>query len=137
MFYHQLHKAVWYWNEEAIDHVAGYGESSVSGEQLDLENILNKEDDISGKIRKQVNAFYKPFFITLQDSNNLAAGEDNGLLWGMINEVFTSKAAQALLQLQPLRWICIDFPQTAATILLEFYCETEELDVLMNAMPRQ
>ena len=129
LFYHQLHKAVWYWNEEAIDHVAGYGESSVSGEQLDLENILNKEDDISGKIRKQVNAFYKPFFITLQDSNNLAAGEDNGLLWGMINEVFTSKAAQALLQLQPLRWICIDFPQTVTNNMLQ------DVVCVMNSFP--
>ncbi len=129
LFYHQLPKATWYWNEAAIDHTAGYGDHFISGEQVDLKNMLNREDDASGKIKKQVNAFYKPFFITLKDSSDLTAGEDNGLLWSMINEVFANKAAQTLLQMQPMRWICIDFPQTVSNNMLH------DVVCVMNSFP--
>ncbi|MFT3701409.1 MAG: hypothetical protein QM802_03525 [Agriterribacter sp.] len=129
LFYHQLPKAKWYWNEEEMDHVEGYGENAISGEQLDLKTILNRDDDITSKIKKQVNAFYKPFFVTLRDTKNFSVSEDNGLLWGMINEVFANKATQALLQMQPLRWICIDFPQTISnTVLQDVIC-------VMNSFP--
>lgn len=129
LFYHQLPKAVWYWNEEVIDHTPGYGDSSISGEQVDLKNMLNREDDASGKIKKQVNAFYKPFFITLKDSRNLTNSEDNGVLWSMINETFANKTAQALLQVQPMRWICIDFPQTVSNSMLQ------DVVCVMNSFP--
>ena len=128
LFYHQLPKASWYWNDQVLPHASGYGERTISGEQLDIETVLNREDDISGKIKKQVNAFYKPFFITLLDPENIAAGKDNAELSAIIGETFTGKAAAPLLQ-QPLRWICIDFPQTITSRLLQ------DVVCVMNCFP--
>ncbi|MEP7279981.1 MAG: hypothetical protein ABI813_15140 [Bacteroidota bacterium] len=128
LFYHQLPKATWYWNEQVIPHAPGYGNRNISGEQLDLETVLNREDDVSGKIKKQVNAFYKPYFITLLDPKNMAAGKDNSVLSAMIAETFTGKLA-APLQQQPLRWICIDFPQTISSRLLQ------DVVCVMNCFP--
>ncbi len=128
LFYHQLPKAVWYWNDQAISHLPGYGNRSISGEQLNFENVLSGEDDVCGKMKKHINAFYKPNFITLTDDKNLTSGEDNTLLSAMIAETFTGKTAK-LLQQQPLRWICIDFPQTISSrILLDVVCS-------MNCFP--
>lgn len=129
LFYHQLPKAVWYWNETPIDHSPGYGRQQISGEQIDIQNILNREDDVIAKIKKQVNGLYKSCFITLNDSNNLTTSEDSGLLWSMVNETFSGKAAQAILQLQPLRWICIDFPQTIPNSVLQ------DVICVMNSFP--
>lgn len=129
LFYHQLPKATWYWNEIPMDHTPGYGRQQISGEQLDIKNILAREDDVIAKIKKQVNALYKTYFITLNDSSNLTASEDNGLLWSMINEAFSGKAIQSLLQMQPLRWICIDFPQTIPNSVLQ------DVICVMNSFP--
>ncbi|MBC7903784.1 MAG: type VI secretion system baseplate subunit TssF [Gemmatimonadaceae bacterium] len=117
LFYHQLPKATWYWNDQPITHMPGYGKRSISGEQLDLQAILNRDDDSSGKIKKQINAFYKTNFVTLTDDTNLTAGADNSMLSGIITETFTDKSAK-ILQQHSLRWICIDFPQTISSNLL-------------------
>ncbi|MEO5682174.1 MAG: hypothetical protein ABIQ88_06000 [Chitinophagaceae bacterium] len=128
LFYHQLPRAGWYWNDQLIPHAPGYGNHGVSGEQLDLETVLNREDDVSGKIKKQVNAFYKPYFITLLDQDDIAAGKDNSVLSAIVAETFTGKGATPLQQ-QPLRWICIDFPQTISSQLLQ------DVVCVMNCFP--
>lgn len=129
LFYHQLPKAKWYWNDQLLDISAGYGNRLISGEEIDVENVLNREDDVNAKVKKQVNAFYRQYFITLDDKNNIAAGEDNMLLSTMINETFTGKSAQTLLQMHRLRWICIDFPQSVSTNLLH------DVVCVMNSFP--
>ncbi len=118
LFYHQLPKAVWYWNDQPMGHVAGYGNRLISGEQIDLETTLNKDEDTSGKICKHVNAFYKPRFVTLLDKDELSAEKDNSMLTSIIEETFPDKAVQQLKK-TPLRWICIDFPQTVGSRLLQ------------------
>lgn len=128
LFYHQLPKANWYWDERAIPHEAGYGNRTISGEQMDLKNIIQREDDISGKIKKHINAFYKSSFITLTDPSNLCTGKGNEILMQMINEVFTGKAAEVLKPYK-LRWICVDFPQTINSNILK------DLVCAMNCFP--
>jgi hypothetical protein len=127
LFYQQLPKATWYWNDQAMSHTAGYAHQADSGEQLDIEAILNRDDNVCIKIKKHVNAFYKNCFITLEDEYDLAAGNDNELLSGIIADSFPKALKQ--LQKQPVRWICIDFPQTISSKLLQ--------DVLcvMNCFP--
>ena len=128
LFYHQLPKATWYWNELPISHVPGYGNKAISGEQVDLETVLSREDDTSGKIKKHVNAYYKPNFITLLDEDNLTISPDNSVLTTMIKDSFPAKALQQL-EKQPLRWICIDFPQTISSRLLQ------DVVCVMNCFP--
>lgn len=128
LFYHQLPKATWYWNDQAISHTSGYGKRTISGEQIDLETVLNREDDTSGKIRKHVNAFYKPNFITLLDEEDLTTSLDNSVLTTMITDSFPAKALQQL-EKHNLRWICIDFPQTIGSrLLMDVVC-------VMNCFP--
>jgi hypothetical protein len=127
LFYQQLPKASWYWNDQPMSHAAGYAHQADSGEQLDIESILNRDDDVSLKIKKHVNAFYKHNFITLEDEYDLAASGDNEMLSNIIAETF-SKALKHL-QKQPLRWICIDFPQTISSKLLQ------DVMCVMNCFP--
>ena len=128
LFYQQLPKAAWYWNDQSMTHTAGYAHQANSGEQLDIEAVLNRDDDVSIKIKKHVNAFYKNSFISLEDEYDLAAGIDNEMLASIVTDTFSSKGLKHL-QKQPLRWICIDFPQTISSKLLQ--------DVLcvMNCFP--
>jgi hypothetical protein len=118
LFYHQLPKATWYWNDQPMAHSPGYGDRLISGEQIDLETTLNRDDDTSGKICKHINAFYKPRFINLKDPDGLSSGKDNTLLTSMIEEAFPGKVQQQLKKI-PVRWICIDFPQTVSSRLLQ------------------
>lgn len=117
-FYHQLPGATWYWNDKSIPHLPGYGNRLISGEQLDLKSLLQKEDDVCGKIQKQVNAYYKPYFITLTDPDSITLSRGNRVLREMVEEAFTGKPADMLKQ-ENLRWICIDFPQTISNLMLE------------------
>jgi len=128
LFFHQLPKATWYWSDQPISHAPGYGDRNISGEQIDLETTLNRDDDTSGKICKHVNALYKPYFITLLDTEGLTSGPDNSVLTAMIAEAFPGKPQQQL-QKTPLRWICIDFPQTISSHLLK------DVICVMNCFP--
>lgn len=128
LFYQQLPKAKWYWNEYFITHAPGYGKRSICGEELDFKNILQREDDITGKIKHRVNTFYKTSFITITDEDNLTAGGGNELLSGMISDAFTGKPAQALKEYR-MRWICIDFPQTINSAILK------DISCMMNCFP--
>ena len=127
-FFYQLPKAIWYWDDRPIPHAAGYGHRSISGEHFDLKNILQREDDVSGKIKKRINTFYKSSFVTITDPENITSSEGNDVLAAMIQETFTGKPGE-LLKLRKLRWICIDFPQTVNTTILK------EVVCTMNCFP--
>src|SRR4029077_17871532 len=106
----------------------GYGHLAISGEQLDLEAVLNRDDDISAKIKKHINAFYKSSFITLEDEFDLTISGDNSMLSAIIADTFSAKDLKAL-EKHELRWICIDFPQTISTRLLH------DVVCVMNSFP--
>lgn len=119
LFFHQLPKASWWLNDQLLQHSPGYGQQEISGERLDLNSILNRDNDVSGKIKKQINAFYKPSFITLIDDNGHTAKKENShAVPDVITQTFSGKAFQ-LLQKQPLRWIAVRFPETIPNRLLQ------------------
>ena len=125
LFYHQLPKAVWYWNGQPIGHWAGYGDRDLCGGGFDLETLLRRDEDISGKIRQHVNAFYQPHFITISDPENRTAGPgnrpdgwDEAGLPPAFSSIFSEKSIETLQQ-QPLRWLAIEFPSTISNRLLQ------------------
>ena len=128
LFYHQLPKAVWYWNGQPIPHASGYGDRDVCGGGFDLETLLRRDEDISGKVRQHVNSFYQPHFITLLDPDDRTTGTDNNVVPPAIATVFPEKALQQVVQ-QPLRWIAVDFPSTVSSRLLQ------DVVVVMNGFP--
>ncbi len=112
-FISNCRKLIWYWNDLPMTHKSGYSDANISGEMLELETILNRDDDVSAKIKKHVNLFYKPCFITLEDRDDLAANGDNSLLTGIINDSFSAKS------LKPLQKFALDgfvliFPKRSA-----------------------
>lgn len=128
LFYHQLPKAVWYWKGEPVPHAPGYGDRDVCGGGFDLETLLRRDEDISGKIRQHVNLFYQSNFVTLLDPGDRTAGSDNGDVPAAIAGVFPEKVVQAIAQ-QPLRWLAIQFPSTIGSRLLQ------DVVCVMNSFP--
>lgn len=129
LFFHQLPKAEWQVNGQPLQHVPGFGNREISGERLDLNGILNRDYDVSSKIKKHVNALYKPSFVTLYDEQGISAGnEKNPPLPDIIRLTFGAKELQPLQQ-QSLRWISIRFPDTIPNRLLK------DVVCIMNCFP--
>lgn len=127
LFYYGLSKAKWYLGSFPLQHQAGYRKRDISGEDLDVKKLLDNEYTINDNIKKRVNAFYKPHCITLLDETN-ATSEKNSRFPEAIRNSFNDKETE-FLHLQPIRWLCIKFPETiSATILGEATC-------VMNCFP--
>src|SRR4030095_731707 len=106
IFLHQLPKAKWFFNDSALKHCPGYGKQEISGENIDIENILYHDYDVSSKIKKHVDAFYKPYFITLLDEAQITTKKEINNIPHEILHAFKGKETEQLLQ-EPLRWIRI------------------------------
>jgi hypothetical protein len=129
LFYHQLPKASWHYDGHQLQHLPGYGNREISGENLDLESITRCDYNVSGKIKTHINAFYKPFFVTLTDKDGLTAkNEISYVVPSLITNTFGAKVSDQLRQ-QALRWICVHFPETIPNRLLQ------DLVCIMNCFP--
>lgn len=119
LFYHQLAKTSWHFGDQDLEHVSGYGNREISGERLDFETILGRSYEVSSRLKKHINAFYKSFFITLFDDKDVTAanGSDKATS-DLIGATFSGKEVQAMQQ-HSLRWIRIQFPQTISNRLLQ------------------
>ena len=128
LFYLQLPKAKWSINSEILQHVPGYGNQSISGERFDVKEVLNNSHPCGRVIKKQVNAFYKPRFITLMDNHHITTKKEHHQMPETIQCAFTGKEMEELLR-QDLRWIHIQFPETIPSQLLQ------HVTCIMNCFP--
>lgn len=128
IFLHQLPNAEWFIDDHSLRHFAGYGLKEISGENIDIENILFHDYDVSNKIKKHINAFYKPYFINLSDEENITVNTTINKTPDDIFRVFKGKETEQLQQ-QSLRWIKIKFPDTISNRLLQ------DVVCVMNCFP--
>lgn len=129
LFYHQLAKASWHFGDTILKHASGYGNREISGERLDLETILGRSYDVSSRLKKHINAFYKSSFVTLFDDEDVTVTKENDSVESdLIRTTFSGKEVQQL-QKQSLRWIRIQFPQSISNRLLQ------DAVCVMNAFP--
>lgn len=129
IFYHHLPKAKWSYQGTKLDTTIGYGASVANEEYLDIDSILNRDYDLSGKIKKQVNEIYRPFFITLLDEKEIINKDKLAdTLPPAIARVFDRQDWQAS-QGRVLKWVCIQFPESIHSGLLQ------ELVCRMNCFP--
>ena len=120
LFYSNLPAARWFYGNQEIIADPGYNQEEVSGERLDIEQLLIRKNTSSYKIKEQVNAYYKNRFITLQDTEGIT-----GVEMPMPAELLQSfdKKDLQVLQQQPLRWIQVRFPENIpSTVLQDVVC---------------
>lgn len=128
LFYHQLPKAKWFYNDWPLATLPGYGQREISGETFDVNRIYAAEYNIFHKVRNQVNAFYKPYFITLTDPEGITLQRGTDQAPPLIFDTFKGKEVD-LIREQPLRWIRIQFPETVSSSLLQ------DMSCIMNCFP--
>lgn len=116
LFFQNLTDARWYVGDRAITVVPGYNQEGLSGEQLDIEQLLTQKNTALYKIKEQVNAFYKSKFITLKYPE-LSAGKTNDIPAELKN-AFDQKVIQQLEQ-ENVRWIKVQFPENISNAVLQ------------------
>lgn len=117
LFYQNLSYARWYYGNRELTAVPGYNKDLVSGENLDIEQLLTRKNTASYKIKEQVNAFYKSRFITLKDGQGHTM-TDVPLFPGELLRSFDKKDLH-ILQQEKVRWIGIRFPENIPNSLLQ------------------
>jgi hypothetical protein len=129
LFFHQLPKACWLLGNHQLKSVAGYSESKMSGGQLDIAEILNRDNNVNGKVEKQVNEYYKKYFITVADKNHITKIKDQSpSLPPIVADTFGHTETRFLSN-EPMRWIAIRFPETINNRLLQ------DVVCIMNCFP--
>jgi len=127
IFYNHLHKAKWFYNDSQLTALPGFGKKNICGEEPDVEDIYAAEYRIFPKIKKHINAFYQPSFITLSDDAGLTAQEISPAP-SSLYDLFKGKEVDQIRE-QPLRWIRIKFPEPISNdMLLAMSC-------IMNCFP--
>jgi hypothetical protein len=116
LFYKNLSQTRWFYGEQELEVLPGYNQDNISGEHLDIEQLLIRRNTASWKLKAFVNAFYKPKFITIRQRDK-AIIEQPG--WpAELLQVFDKKELQAL-QADNVHWIKIQFPENIATAVLQ------------------
>lgn len=116
LFYKNLSQTRWFYGEQELEVLPGYNQDNISGEHLDIEQLLIRKNTASWKLKEFVNAFYKPKFITIRHRDK-AVVEQQG--WpAELLQVFDKKDLKAL-QADNMHWIKIQFPENIATAVLQ------------------
>jgi hypothetical protein len=132
LFYQNLPQARWFYSDHELTIMPGYNQQNISGEHLDIEQLLTRRNTASWKIKEYVNAFYKPRFITIRDKNNKAI-ESAGMPAELI-KAFNSKDLQQLQQ-EKIYWIKIQFPENiSGAILQDVICHFNCFPVLNSRL---
>jgi hypothetical protein len=117
LFFQNLPDARWYYNEKFITAIPGYNQEGLSGEQLDIEQLLTQKNTALYKHKEQVNAFYKNKFVTLKYPEITASSKTTEFP-AELKQAFDKKDLAPLEQ-ENVRWIKIRFPENISNALLQ------------------
>jgi hypothetical protein len=128
-FFNQLPKAEWSALGTNLQHATGYPYKTKHKAYFNADAVLNRDISITEKIEQHIHAFYSHHFITLThsgtvNSNDAARPE----LPEELTRVFAEKEL-AKIQADEIYWICIKFPETIHSNVLE------DLVVSTNCFP--
>jgi hypothetical protein len=116
LFYQNLSQARWFYGQQELQVVPGYNQDNISGEQLDIEQLLIRKNTAAWKLKEFVNAYYKPKFVTIRHTGS-AITENAG--WpAELSQAFDKKELQSL-QADNVHWIKIRFPENISTSVLQ------------------
>lgn len=118
LFYKNLPQTRWFYGDEELQVFPGYNQENISGEHLDIEQLLTRKNTACWKLKEFINAFYKSKFITIRHRNNKAVRENN--CWPVeLLQAFDKKELQSLPTDKEVHWIKIQFPENISSALLQ------------------
>lgn len=117
IFYHHLPNAKWYCGDSQLTALPGFGNRDICGEELDVKDIYASEYRVFHKIKKHINAFYQPFFVTLSDAEGITSQKDMASAPHFLTDIFKGKEVDQIRD-QSLRWIQIKFPEPISNDML-------------------
>lgn len=117
LFYKNLPQTRWFYGGKELQVSPGYNIENISGEHLDIEQLIIKKNTASWKYREFVNAYYKPKFITARHPENKALDENPG--WPVeLLQAFDKEELHAL-RAENVHWIKIQFPENISGAVLQ------------------
>jgi len=136
LFYKNLSQTRWFYGEQELQVLPGFNKENISGEHLDIEQLLIRKNTASWKLKEFVNAFYKPKFITIRQQDNKPLNETQG--WPVeLLQVFDKKELQSL-QAEEVHWIKIQFPENiSSAVLQDVLCHVNCFPVLNSQLHEQ
>src|SRR5688572_27122287 len=78
LFYKNLSQTRWFYGDQELQVLPGFNQENISGEHLDIEQLLIRKNTASWKLKEFINAYYKSKFITIRHQENKALAENNG-----------------------------------------------------------
>lgn len=116
LFYQNLPASRWFLEDEELRTIPGYNQELVSGENLDIEQLLTGRNNVSFKMKEHINAFYKHKFLTLHDPQHPERSippTPAALL-----QSFDKKDLQ-FLQQEKICWLRVTFPENIPNTILQ------------------
>lgn len=117
LFYQNLPQARWFYGQHELMVVPGYNQDNVSGERLNIEQLLTQKHTASWKIKEHINAYYRNRFITIRDVNNKAISGVTDFPVELL-QAFDKKDLQ-LLQQEKVQWVRVQFPENISSAVLQ------------------
>lgn len=129
LFYKNLSQTRWFHNGKELQVLPGYNQDNISGERLDIEQLLIRKNTAAWKLKEFINAYYKPKFITIRQSDDQPIIENEG--WpAELLQAFDKKELQPL-QTGEIHWIKIQFPENiSGAVLQDVVCHVNCFPVL-------
>jgi hypothetical protein len=117
LFYQNLPQAKWFYGDQELKIVPGYNQDNISGEHLDIKQLLIRKNTASWKLKEQVNNFYKSKFITVRDASQRAITEASNAPLALL-QAFDKKEWDSLHP-EKIHWIKIKFPENISSAVLQ------------------
>jgi hypothetical protein len=129
LFYKNLAQTRWFYGDQELQVLSGYNQENISGEHLNIEQLLTRKNTACWKLKEFVNDYYKSKFITIRHRDNKALTESNS--WPVeLLHAFDKKEIQSL-QADKIHWIKIQFPENiSSTVLQDVVCHVNCFPVI-------
>lgn len=116
LFYKNLSQTRWFYGDQELQILPGYNQENISGEHLDIEQLLIRKNTASWKFKEFINAYYKSKFITIRQKDNTSLADND---WpAELLQAFDKKDLQPL-QADKVHWIKIQFPENISSAVLQ------------------
>ncbi|HEX6431574.1 MAG TPA: hypothetical protein VF008_27980 [Niastella sp.] len=117
LFYKNLPQTRWFYGDQELQVRPGFNQENISGEHLDIQQLLIRKNTAAWKLKEFINAYYKSKFITIRHQDNKVLAENKG--WpAELLQAFDKKDLLTL-QADKVHWIKIQFPENISSAVLQ------------------